>query len=88
MNRRVQFVVDKVLLTINYKRNKRNAMARKELEQFHDILFHYNPYEDIWYAFKRSDANDYFSDRANIKVLKGTSIKEIVSAISHGITID
>ena len=70
---------------INYKRNK---MARKELEQFHDVLFHYNPYEDIWYAFKRSDANDYFSDRANINVLKGSSIKELVSAISHGITID
>lgn len=63
-------------------------MARKELEQFHDVLFHYNPYEDLWYAFNRSDANDYFSDRQKIKVLKGASIKVLISAISDGVTID
>lgn len=62
-------------------------MARKELEKFQDILFHYNPYEDQWYAFKRSDANDYFSNRTNIKTLNGKSVSAIVQAINSGVEI-
>ena len=63
-------------------------MARKELEQFQDVLFHYNPYEDLLYAFKRSDANDYFSNRESVKLLKGTSIKVLISAITDGIPME
>ena len=70
---------------INFKKNK---MARKELEKFQDILFHYNPYEDKWFAFKRDDANDYFSNRENIKLLSGSSISAIVSALNSGRDIE
>ena len=63
-------------------------MARKELEHFQDILFHYNPYEDLWYAFNRSDANDYFSARDSIKTLSGPSLNSLVSAISKGMPIE
>jgi len=66
----------------------KSKMARKELEQFQDVLFHYNPYEDLWYAFKRSDANDYFSNRQAIKTLSGTSIKTLIGAISEGVSIE
>lgn len=57
-------------------------------ETFHDYLFHYNAYEKLWYVFKRSDSNDYFSDRASIKTLSAPDIKTLIRGLSDGVTID
>lgn len=51
---------------------------------FYDYLFHYNPYEDLWYAFKREDSNDYFSDRKTIDTLSAKDIKTLLRAIQQG----
>jgi hypothetical protein len=56
-------------------------------ENFQDILFHYNPYEDLWYAFKRSDANSYFSDRKSVFTLSAKNIKDLIKGISTGIEL-
>lgn len=31
------------------------------MEQMQDWLFHYNPYTEIWTAFKRENSNKYFN---------------------------
>jgi len=56
-------------------------------ENFQDILFHYNPYEELWYAFRRDDANSYFSDRKSIPTLSSAKIKDLIQGISNGIEI-
>lgn len=35
-------------------------------EFLNDYLFHYNPYEKMWYGFKREYASTYFNDRESI----------------------
>ena len=37
--------------------------SNMDLEHFYDYLFHYNPYEKLWYAFKRDGYNEYFSGK-------------------------
>ena len=56
-------------------------------EDFYNYLFHYNPYEKLWYAFKREDSNDYFSDRKSINTLSANDIKTLLRAITSGETV-
>jgi len=56
-------------------------------EDFYNYLFHYNPYEKLWYAFKREDSNDYFSDRNSINTLSANDIKTLLRAITSGETV-
>jgi hypothetical protein len=50
-------------------------------EQFHDYLFHFNPYEGKWFAFKREDNDTYFNDRLNCNTLSSRNIKDLISII-------
>lgn len=36
-------------------------MIKNKLYPLYDYIFHYNPYQELWYAFKREDSNKYFS---------------------------
>lgn len=57
-------------------------------DNFYDYLFHYNPYDKLWYAFRRDDSNDYFSNRASIKTLSAPDIKTLIKGINQGVTIE
>ena len=54
----------------------------KRPEHFQDYLFHYNPYTEMWAAFKREDANDYFNGIVK-NVVFYFSIKDLVRYINN-----
>lgn len=31
------------------------------MEELHNWLFHYNPYKQLWFAFRREHASEYFN---------------------------
>ena len=51
-------------------------------EHFQDFLFHYNPYKEMWAAFKRENANDYFNGVIK-NVVYYYSIKDLVNYINN-----
>jgi hypothetical protein len=54
--------------------------------ELYDYVFHFNPYEQLWYAFKRDQANDYWNDRdakKNEKFLKAKDIKVLLGYIKE-----
>lgn len=34
------------------------------MEQIYDYIFHFNPYDQMWYAVKRDEKELYFSDKS------------------------
>lgn len=45
----------------------------------YDYMFHFNPHDQLWYGFKRDEANAYWSDRDSVKsLLKSRDIKTIL----------
>jgi hypothetical protein len=45
----------------------------------YDYMFHFNPHDQLWYAFRREDANAYWSDRDSVKsLLKAKDVKTIM----------
>lgn len=53
------------------------------LEGLNDYLFHYNPYNETWSAFKREDSNSYFNgDAAEDKVIRSSSFSTLVNYIT------
>lgn len=56
----------------------------KELKNYvlYDYLFHYNPYEEVWSAFKREHKEKYFNgELAKDEVLKSKNIKTLAEYI-------
>lgn len=51
-------------------------------EHFQDYLFHYNPYTEMWAAFKREHSNDYFNG-VKEGVVFYYSIKDLVRYIDR-----
>ncbi len=48
-------------------------------EVLYDYMFHFNPHDQLWYAFRREDANAYWSDRDSVKsLLKAKDVKTIL----------
>lgn len=54
----------------------------KRPEHFQDYLFHYNPYKEMWAAFKREHSNDYFNGYTE-NVVFYYSIKDLVRYINN-----
>lgn len=54
----------------------------KRPEHFQDYLFHYNPYTQMWAAFKREHSNDYFNGKVE-HVVFYYSIKDLVRYIDR-----
>lgn len=53
------------------------------MDKLYDYLFHYNPYEEIWYAFKRGDKEKYFNGEVDkSKLLKAKNIKVLLDVIT------
>lgn len=48
----------------------------RKTEVFNDWLFHYNPYQEMWYAFKREHHLEYFNGEHK-NVLKSDNIKTL-----------
>jgi len=51
-------------------------------EHFQDYLFHYNPYTEMWAAFKREHSNEYFNGQVE-NVVFYFSIKDLVRYIDR-----
>lgn len=51
----------------------------KNKEILYDWLFHYNPYKQIWTAFKREEHNAYFS-KPNIGI-SSSSVNTLIEII-------
>lgn len=49
-------------------------------ERFQDYLFHYNPYTELWAAFKREHSNDYFNGQVE-NVVFHHNVKDLVRYI-------
>ena len=54
----------------------------KRPEHFQDYLFHYNPYTEMWAAFKREHSNEYFNGQVQ-NVVFYYSIKDLVRYINN-----
>jgi hypothetical protein len=53
---------------------------KNPVEKLYDYLFHYNPYQKMWYAFYRDESNQYFNgDRK--RVMKNPDIDELITEI-------
>lgn len=49
----------------------------------YDYMFHFNPHDQLWYGFKRDEANAYWSDRDSVKsLLKAKNIKIILGFLT------
>ena len=52
------------------------------MDKLYDYLFHYNPYEEAWYAFKREEKEKYFNGELDKKkLLKAKDIKILLEVI-------
>jgi hypothetical protein len=50
----------------------------------YDYMFHFNPYEQLWYAFRREEANAYWSDKDNVKsLIKAKDVKTILGFLKQ-----
>ena len=47
-------------------------------DELHNWLFHYNPYKQLWFAFKREDLNKYFNGE----------LPNILSSKKHSTLVD
>jgi len=54
----------------------------KRPEHFHDYVFHYNPYTELWSAFKRDQYAKYFNGESEA-VTTCRSIKDLVRYIQN-----
>lgn len=53
------------------------------MENLYDWLFHYNPYEELWSAFKRENKEKYFNGQLRSDELcKAKSIDVLIEFIA------
>jgi hypothetical protein len=47
-------------------------------EHMQNYLFHYNPYQELWFAFKRDNKEKYFNgDLSDKELLKAKDIRTL-----------
>jgi hypothetical protein len=51
------------------------------MEELHNWLFHYNPYQKHWVAFKREESSSYFNGELK-NTLSSTDFKTLVEILS------
>lgn len=60
-------------------------MSKENLFSLYDYLMHYNPYEEVYSAFKREDSSAYFNGtETTYPVLKAKNIKHLIEYITKG----
>lgn len=53
--------------------------------KLYDYILHFNPYEQLWYAYRREQANEFWNDndrKENGKFLKAKDIKTLIGFIN------
>lgn len=50
------------------------------MDKLYDYLFHYNPYQKVWYAFNKNDSTAYFNGNRKI-AMKNEDLDELVTDI-------
>lgn len=50
------------------------------MNELYDYLFHYNPYEKMWYCFRREDSHRYFNGNKK-GIAKSSELEELVTDI-------
>jgi hypothetical protein len=53
-------------------------MSNKNLYQW---LFHFNPYKEIWFAFKREDYVKFFNGDTEIKTVGSKNINTLIELV-------
>ena len=49
----------------------------------YDYIFHYNPYTELWSAFKKEDKENYFNGEApRNEIIKAKKIQDLISWIT------
>jgi len=51
-----------------------------KLNKLYDYLFHYNPYQKMWYAFRREDHTKFFNGDKKGS-MKNADLDELVTTI-------
>ena len=54
------------------------------MESLYDWLFHYNPYEGLWYATKKEDYLEFFSGKDKRKSVTSPDIQTLITIIQNG----
>ena len=54
------------------------------MEHLYDWLFHYNPYEELWYATPKEDYMKFFSGSDKRGSLKAKDIDTLIHIIYNG----
>jgi len=61
-----------------------NSFFNMKNNVLYDYMFHFNPYEQLWYAFRREEANAYWSDKDNVKsLIKAKDVKTILGFLKQ-----
>lgn len=56
------------------------------MENLYDWLFHYNIYEELWYAFKREDVVRHFNGELKTdEFLKSKNITDLIKYINKNL---
>jgi hypothetical protein len=58
----------------------KNNQPMDKLDKLYDYLFHYNPYQKVWYAFNKNDSTAYFNGDRKIAI-KNEDLDELVTDI-------
>ncbi len=56
-------------------------MSEHSLNHLYDWLFHYNPYEEMWYATPKEDYMKFFGNGDKSTSLKSSEIKTLIHLI-------
>lgn len=50
-------------------------------EYLYNWVFYFNPYEQLWFAFKREDYSEFFNNRQKIKHVQAKDVDGLIDII-------
>lgn len=59
-------------------------MSEYSMNHLYDWIFHYNPYEELWYATPKVDYMNFFGKSDKTTSLKSTEIDTLILLIYRG----
>jgi hypothetical protein len=59
-----------------------NTQTSKRNEEFQNIVFHFNPYTDMWGACEREHLHDLFNNHESKNVIRSSKIETLILGIS------
>jgi hypothetical protein len=58
---------------------KNNNMKNEKL---YNWIFYFNPYEELWFAFKRESYQEFFTNRTKVKHIHSPEIEQLLEIIN------